>query len=103
MREEEDGDDDGEDDEDQRDRCAGGAVFDLRGEPVVGPLGDYGQDDGSYDGGEEGLQDESTEDQYAEGEEEESDLPPGYFFSACGHAVGSMVRFCFIGWSKKLP
>ena len=46
----------------------------------MGDFSDDCQNDGSDDGGEEGLQDEGAEDQYCEGEQEKSDLSPGWVF-----------------------
>ena len=70
---------------------------DACGEPVVGALGDDGEDDGSDDGGEERLEDDGAEDQDAEGEEEERDLSPGWVFSAFLHAVAPwMLRMVYV-------
>jgi hypothetical protein len=87
LREEEGGDDDGEDDHNKCDGGAEGAVFDPCGQPVIGALGDDGEDDGEDDGGEERAEEESAEGEDAEGDEEEGDLLPGSWFAALLHAV----------------
>jgi hypothetical protein len=91
LREEECGDDDREDDQNKGDCGAEGAVFDLRGQPVIGALGDDGEDDGTDDGGEEWLEEESAEGEDAEGDEEEGDLFPGDCLAAVLH--GASLRF----------
>ena len=87
LREEEGGDDDSQDDEEECDGGAERAVFDLGREPVVGAPCDDGEDDCSDDAGEEGLEEQSAEDEDTEGQEEEGDLPPWCCFAALLHAV----------------
>ncbi len=85
SRKEDGGNDECEDDHDERDGGAEGWVFDFGAEPVIGALGDDGEDDGSDDADEEGLEHESAEDEDAKGEEEEGDLLPVCFRAAVGH------------------
>ena len=85
LREEECRDDDRERDEDQGERGAEGRIFYFCREPVVGVPGDDGENNGSDDGGEEGLEEKTAEDQDADGYEEESDLLPWNFLAAILH------------------